>query len=67
MKPNIGTADRAIRILLGLAIIVLGVILHSWWGLVGLLPIVTGLVRMCGLYSIFGINTCNVENASPKR
>lgn len=67
MKPNVGTADRAIRIIVGLAIMVLGIVMHSWWGLLGLLPIGTGLVRFCGLYPILGINTCGTGKASPER
>ena len=61
MNPNVGTADRAIRIILGLAILVLGTVMHSWWGLLGLLPIGTGLIRCCGLYSVLGINTCGTS------
>lgn len=61
MKQNLGTADRAIRIVVGIAIIVLGIVLHSWWGLIGLLPIATGVFRCCGLYSLLGINTCSVK------
>lgn len=67
MKPNVGTADRAIRIILGIAIVVLGIVMHSWWGLVGLLPITSGLVKFCGLYTILGINTCETGKASSGR
>ncbi len=63
MKQNIGDADRAIRIVVGVAIFVLGIVLHSWWGLVGLLPIATGLIRFCGLYPILGINTCRMKTS----
>ena len=57
MKANVGETDRIIRIVLGIAIIIAGIVLHTWWGLVGLLPIVTGLIRFCGLYAVLGINT----------
>jgi len=61
MKANVGETDRIIRIVFGIAIIIAGIVLHTWWGLVGLLPIFTGLIRFCGLYSILGINSCKTE------
>ena len=59
MRSNEGTADRALRIgggllLIGLA--VAGVI--GPWGYIGVVPLLTGAVGMCPLYSILGINTC---------
>jgi hypothetical protein len=64
MKQNVGSADRAIRVIAGIAIIVLGIVMHSWWGLLGLLPIATGLLRCCGMYSLLGINTCSSDKSS---
>lgn len=64
MKANMGTADRTIRIVVGLAIGVLGIVFHSWWGLVGLLPIATGMISYCGLYSVLGINTCGAKSSA---
>ena len=67
MKRNIGDTDRIIRIVFGLVIIIGGITLHTWWGLVGLLPIATGLVRFCGLYPILGITTIRTgKQAEPK-
>ena len=64
MKINEGTIDRVIRVILGLAIIiVVGFIMKSWWGLIGLLPLVTGLTSRCPLYMLFGINTCPRESS----
>lgn len=57
MKKNIGITDRWIRIVLGLAIGAAGIYFKSWWGLVGLLPIFTALIRTCPLYLPFGIST----------
>lgn len=59
MKQNIGSLDRIVRILLGLAVLGLGLYFKSWWGLVGLLPLLTGLVRICPAYLPFGLNTCS--------
>jgi len=61
MKKNIGKTDKIIRIILGLAIGVVGVYFQSWWGLLGLIPLITAFTGMCGLYIPFGINTCSVK------
>lgn len=61
MERNVGKADRIIRIVLGIAIIAAGVYFKNWWGSVGLIPLITGLVGKCGLYKIFGINTCKIK------
>jgi hypothetical protein len=57
MIKNVGSADRNIRIVLGIAIIIIGVAMQSWWGLVGLVPLLTAGLNFCPLYSIFGIST----------
>lgn len=65
MKPNVGTVDRIIRIIIGLIFFVLtlmGVI--GWWGwIVGGIPLVTGLMGWCPPYAMLGISTCPVEQA----
>jgi hypothetical protein len=58
MKVNEGNLDRIIRVVLGLIIIGIGIYNQSWWGAVGLLPLLTGLMGYCALYSVLGINTC---------
>jgi len=62
MTANIGTVDRVVRIVVGLVILGLGVYFKSWWGLVGLLPIATALVRFCPAYTLFGLNTCALQS-----
>jgi len=57
MVRNIGANDRIIRIVLGLVIIGAGVYFQSWWGAVGLILVVTGLVRWCPIYAPFGFST----------
>lgn len=60
MKTNVGTADRAIRVLVGLALLGLVFLLEGnarWWGLVGIVPLATGLAGRCALYLPFGIDT----------
>ena len=57
MLQNVGGADRVVRVVLGLAIIAAGVYFKSWWGLIGIVPIATALVRFCPAYLPFGIKT----------
>jgi hypothetical protein len=57
MKANVGSEDRIIRIILGLVIIALGFYFKSWWGVVGIVPLVTGLLNFCPAYSLIGFST----------
>lgn len=57
MKLNVGIIDRLMRIVVGLLIAILGVWFDSWWGLVGLVPLATGIFRVCPLYMPFKIST----------
>lgn len=58
MTANIGTADRVLRILVGLTLLSLVFIgPQSLWGLIGLVPLLTAFVRVCPLYSLLGIRT----------
>ena len=57
MKSNMGTVDRIIRIVIGLIIIIWGFAVSSWWGLIGLIPLLTGLLNFCPLYKLLGIST----------
>jgi len=57
MKCNVGKTDRVIRIIIGLVIIALGFYFNSWWGIVGLIPLLTGIVKWCPLYIPFKIST----------
>lgn len=59
MQKNEGTWDRALRILVGIALIALvltGTI--GAWGWIGVVPLATGLLGMCPLYTVLGIRTC---------
>jgi hypothetical protein len=59
MKHNIGNTDRVIRILLSVLIASLGIYFKSWWGLVAIVPLATGLSLLCPVYTVFGVNTCS--------
>ena len=62
LPMNEATIDRAIRVVLGLFLLSLTFIgPHTMWGLLGLVPLATGLVGSCPLYTLFGISTCSVR------
>jgi hypothetical protein len=65
MKSNVGGVDKVLRIVLGLGLLSLILILEGnarWWGLVGLVPLATGVINFCPLYAMLGINTCPVKD-----
>ncbi|MDL2716498.1 MAG: DUF2892 domain-containing protein [Acidobacteriota bacterium] len=65
-KTNEGTADRVLRVVAGIVLLSLTVVgPKTSWGLVGLLPLVTGLVGTCPLYSILGLSTCPAKPSGP--
>jgi type IV secretory pathway TrbD component len=63
MKTNMGGADRVIRVVLGLAIIAAGFYYKSWFGVIGLVPLVTAIVGWCPAYLPFGISTRRAREA----
>ena len=64
MTPNVGTVDRALRLLAGILLIAFALHLilpGSGWnalGWIGVVPIVTALFRFCPAYTVFGASTC---------
>ena len=58
MEINIGSTERLLRIIAGVVIIGLGLYFQSWWGVIGLVPLLTGLFCFCPLYKMLGMNTC---------
>ena len=57
MKANVGGIDRILRILVGLGIIGWGVWAQSWWGAIGAVPLLTGVMGWCPFYVPFGWST----------
>ncbi len=57
MKGNVGGIDRALRIIVGLAVIGWGFYAKNWLGAIGAIPLVTGLIGWCPLYIPFKLNT----------
>lgn len=59
MKKNVGYAERAIRVVLGLVVLSLAFIgPKSPWAYLGIIPLATGLIGWCPPYALFGISTC---------
>lgn len=57
MTCNVGDTERMARILLGLLIIGIGLALPTWWGLIGIILVFTGLSGWCPAYLPFNIST----------
>jgi uncharacterized membrane protein YccC len=63
MSTNVGAIDRAVRILVGLALMSLALgLIPGWpataWGWIGIVPFLTGIVGYCPAYSLLGVSTC---------
>jgi hypothetical protein len=58
MKANVGTGDKIFRVIVGLGIIGAGVYFQSWWGAIGLVPLLTAMFGFCPAYLPFGLSTC---------
>ena len=67
MKSNVGTVDKVIRIILGAGLISLVFVgPQTPWGWVGVIPLATGLINFCPLYTILGINSCSSDSCEAK-
>ena len=67
MKVNVGGIDKVIRIVVGLAILSLVFILEGnarWWGLIGIVPLATGVFNFCPAYALFGMSTCPTKKGT---
>lgn len=59
MKVNEGVIDRSLRVVAGLVLIGLAATgTVGAWGYIGVIPLLTGAIGMCPIYSLLGINTC---------
>ncbi len=67
MIQNVGGFDRIARIVVGVALILFAVLSqheYAIWGWVGVVPLATGLIRVCPAYLPFGIKTGNKDEAA---
>jgi hypothetical protein len=62
MKPNEGTIDRALRVAVGILLLAL-TLTHTIgpWGWLGVVPLLTGAIGWCPLYTVLGVNTCSMK------
>ncbi len=63
-KTNVGGIDRILRIVVGLVLI--GLTLAGSigpWGWIGVVPVLTGALKTCPLYSILGLSTCPMSKS----
>jgi hypothetical protein len=64
-ENNVGTVDRLVRLAVGVLLLSLCFVgPRTSWGLVGLVPLATGFLGTCPLYSVLGISTCRRKLAS---
>lgn len=66
MQANVGGIDRVLRIVVGLGLLSMLFFVQGdakWWGLIGVVPLFTALVRWCPAYTLFGIKTCPTSKA----
>ena len=62
---NGGGIDRILRIVVGLVLVGLAATGSvGWWGWIGVVPLLTGLVGACPAYKLLGMNTCPMKNKS---
>ena len=65
MTPNVGSTDKLLRVIVGLMLLtwtLLGTGTVRWFGLVGIVPLLTALVGYCPLYSVMGVKTSNAAD-----
>ncbi|MBK5242349.1 DUF2892 domain-containing protein [Clostridium sp.] len=61
VKCNVGRTEQIIRIVIGILIALIGLYFRSWWGIIGIVPIITGSIHYCPISDILGISTCDVK------
>ncbi|MEO7200846.1 MAG: DUF2892 domain-containing protein [Dokdonella sp.] len=64
MKINVGIVDRVVRIIVGLILVSLPFVLDSpwrWFGLLGVMPLITGFSARCPAYGLLGVNSCRLQ------
>ncbi|MDD2180343.1 DUF2892 domain-containing protein [Acidovorax sp. D2M1] len=69
MQINVGSLDRIVRIVVGLVLLSLPLWLDSswrWLGLIGIMPLITGLAGRCPGYRLRGLSTCPIQKKKPE-
>ena len=69
MQINVGRLARIVRVVIGLVLLSLPLWLDSswrWLGLIGFMPLITGLAGRCPGYRLFGLSTCPMQEKKPE-
>ncbi len=66
MTRNVGSIDRIVRVVAGLALIAAGVYYKAWWGVIGVVPLATAALGWCPAYLPFGLSSC-ATRPQPRR
>ena len=67
MNKNVGGVDKILRIVVGLILISLVFVgPKTPWGWIGVIPLATGLINFCPLYTLLGMNTCSADSCETK-
>lgn len=66
MKKNMGTADRIIRLVVGIAVGGVGLYFQSFVGLIAIPLVLTAAIGFCPAYLPFGFSTCSVKGKKRK-
>lgn len=63
LKKNVGNIDRALRFVVGAALIIAYFVMEnaSPWLLIGIIPLATSLMSSCPAYTLLGLNTCPMK------
>lgn len=62
MKQNVGKVDQAVRYIVAIILVILAIVLDTLWLLIpAVILAFTAAVNFCGLYKVFGINTCKIN------
>ncbi|MBK6636483.1 MAG: DUF2892 domain-containing protein [Rhodocyclaceae bacterium] len=61
MKANVGSIDRVLRVVAGLALVAWALMGGPVWAWIGLVPLATGALGACPAYSLLGFNTCPMK------
>lgn len=66
MSTNVGSIDRVLRVVIGLALLAFAFFsghAYAWIGYLGVVPLLTAALGNCPLYSILGLSTCPIKRA----
>lgn len=62
LPKNEHVVDRALRVVLGIGLITIAFVgPKTPWGWIGVVPLLTGLIGSCPLYTLFGLRTCPLD------